>query len=164
MTGVQWLSQDEERAWRAYRRMNRLLYERLARDLAEETQLSDPDYDVLSTLTEASGHSWRATELAAHLQWSSSRLAHHIRRMEDRGLVRRDACAEDGRGALIRLTKRGLRAIQLAAPAHVLSVRRHFVDLLSAEQLASLEELATIVAGQLSGTEPESAAEPTRQG
>jgi DNA-binding MarR family transcriptional regulator len=140
-----WLSADQERAWRAYRRMNRLLYSQLARDLTRETELSEPDYEVLSTLTEAKEHSWRATTLAEHLQWSSSRLAHHIGRMEQRGLVSREACPEDGRGARIRLSDSGWQAIQAAAPLHVASVRRHFINRLTPTRLAALEEIATTI-------------------
>jgi hypothetical protein len=45
------------------------------------------------------------------------------------------------------LTDGGLRAIEEAAPCHVESVRRHFIDLLSPEQLRTLDEVvATVVA------------------
>ena len=59
---------------------------------------------MLSTLSEAPGDQWRASELATRLLWSSSRLAHHVGRMEKRGLVARQAVDTDGRGATIVLT------------------------------------------------------------
>lgn len=133
--------------------MNRLLYAKLARDLTRDTGLSDPDYDVLSTLTEAADHRWRAAELGAHLQWSSSRLAHHIGRMERRGLVRREVAADDGRGAVIRLTKVGLRTIERAAPHHVAAVRRHFIDQLTAEQLVALRTIGDAIGKHLDAAE-----------
>ena len=149
MATPRWLDDDEQAAWRAYRRMNRLLYARLARDLTRDTGLSDPDYEVLSTLTEVADHRWRASELATHLQWSSSRLAHHVGRMERRGLVRRDVAEDDGRGAVIRLTKVGLRAIERAAPHHVAAVRRHFIDQLTADQLVALRTIGEAIATNL---------------
>ena len=61
--------------------MRTLLDLQISRDLARESDLSGSDYDVLSTLTEVPGQSWRANEPAAQLLWSTSRLAHHIGRM-----------------------------------------------------------------------------------
>jgi DNA-binding MarR family transcriptional regulator len=165
-----WLTADQERAWRAYRRMNRLLYSQLARDLTRETELSEPDYEVLSTLTEVEEHAWRATALAEHLQWSSSRLAHHIGRMEQRGLVSREACPEDGRGALIRLTGTGWQAIKAAAPLHVASVRHHFINRLTPTRLAALEEIATTILRHLDdsvsgdGDQAKKARRPAKRG
>jgi DNA-binding MarR family transcriptional regulator len=129
--------------------MRVLLDLELARDLAADSGLSDPDYDVLSTLTEVDDHRWRITELATHLRWSTSRLSHHIGRMEHRGLVHRESTAADGRGAMVALTDEGWRAIRAAAPEHVASVRRHFIDLLSPHEVATLEEVARKVVDHL---------------
>src|SRR6202035_3815411 len=82
---ARWLSDREQEAWLAYRRMRTLLDLRISRDLAEDSDLSDSDYDVLSTLTETTDRQWRARDLAARLLWSTSRLAHHVGRMEKRG-------------------------------------------------------------------------------
>jgi DNA-binding MarR family transcriptional regulator len=142
MSDVTWLSPEEERAWRAYRRMRTLLDLQNARDLARDSHLSESDYDVLSTLTEKPGRSWRASELAARLLWSTSRLAHHAGRMERRGLIARGECAEDGRGATVTLTDAGWAALQAAAPAHVASVRRHFIDLLTPSEVQTLADVA----------------------
>jgi DNA-binding MarR family transcriptional regulator len=149
MDATRWLDADEDRAWRAYRRMRLLLDAQITRDLAHDSGLSDPDYDVLSNLSEAADHRWRLNELAARMLWSRSRLSHHIARMEQRGLVRREECASDARGAFVVLTEGGLRAIQDAAPGHVASVRRHLVDVLTREQLRTLDEIATTVVARL---------------
>src|SRR5437868_10008699 len=133
-----WLNEREARAWLGYRRMNLLLNRRLARDLAHDSGLSEADYDVLSNLSESPEATKRLTELAAHMKWSKSRLSHHITRMQQRGLVTRREHPSDGRGALVVLTDEGLRTIQKAAPDHVRSVRRHFIDLLTPEELEAL--------------------------
>jgi DNA-binding MarR family transcriptional regulator len=143
MTEPRWLSGAEQRAWRGYRRMRLLLDAAIARD----SGLSDSDYDVLSTLSEATGHRWRLNELAARLTWSKSRLSHHVSRMRQRGLVDREDCAEDARGAVVRLTPAGLAALRRAAPPHVDSVRRHLIDVLSPAQLRALSEIAELVVG-----------------
>jgi DNA-binding MarR family transcriptional regulator len=83
------------------------------------------------------------------MAWSRSRLSHHITRMERRGLVTREDCTSDGRGAFVALTDAGWRAIRAAAPGHVASVRRHFIDLLSREQLDALAEISQTVVRRL---------------
>jgi DNA-binding MarR family transcriptional regulator len=142
---ARWLDETEDRAWRGYRRMYLLLNAQINRDLAQDSGLSEPDYDVLSTLSEAKDHSYRLTKLADQMLWSQSRLSHHVTRMENRGLVTRAYCAEDARGATISLTEAGLAAIKEAAPKHVESVRRHFLDHLTREQLEILGEATNAV-------------------
>lgn len=144
-----WLSAEQELAWRGYRRMRALLDLQIIRDLARESHLSDSDYDVLSTLTEIPGRSWRASELAAQLLWSTSRLAHHLGRMERRGLVARAECEEDGRGATVTLTDAGWTALQAAAPAHVASVRRNLIDVLTPAEVRTLGAISAKVINHL---------------
>lgn len=155
MTATRWLSPAEERAWRGYRRMRTLLDLRLARDLAQDCGLSEPDYDVLSTLTEAPGSSWRANELAARLLWSSSRLAHHVGRMERRGLVTRRSSDDDGRGAVIAISDEGMAILRRAAPGHVESVRRHLVDLLTPAEIETLAAISAKVIDHFSTDPPQ---------
>ena len=136
-----WLDAREERAWRGYRRMSLLLDARIARDLAADSGLSEPDYDVLSVLSEASDDRCRISELADRMLWSRSRLSHHISRMEARGLVTREAHPQDGRGAVVVLAPGGRHAIEAAAPEHVASVRAHFIDRLTPAEVDALAEI-----------------------
>ena len=100
--------------------------------------LSIPDYEVLVHLTDSPEGRVRVTELAGLLQWERSRVSHHIKRMERRGLVGRAECAEDGRGAFVVITPQGRAAIEQAAPGHVIAVRRLMFDALSEEEKAAL--------------------------
>lgn len=145
-----WLDADQERAWRGYRRMRTLLDLRIARDLNQDSGLSDADYDVLSTLSEREEAAWRSSDLAKHLLWSTSRLSHHVGRMETRGLVSRHPSDNDGRGAVITLTDQGWKTLREAAPHHVESVRRNLIDLLDAEEIATLTRISEKVITQLS--------------
>lgn len=144
-----WLDPTEERAWRGYRRMFTLLESQLARDLADDSELSMADYTVLSNLAEADSRSSRITALAHQVQWSQSRLSHQIGRMEKRGLVSRSQATDDGRGAVVLLTRKGLRAVAAATPGHMASVRKHIVDLLSPDQLEKLAVIAETVTSNL---------------
>lgn len=154
MERTRWLSPPEERTWRAYRRMRARLDLQLTRDLANDAGLSEPDYDVLSGVSEAEGQRLRLKELADSMLWSQSRLSHHIARMEQRGLVVREDCASDRRGAVIALTSQGWQTIRAAAPAHVASVRRHLIDLLTPEEIETLGRIAEKVVAHLN--EPDS--------
>ena len=151
MPTTHWLTEPQERAWRRYRRMRTLLDLQITRDLGRDSGLSETDYDVLSTLSEKPEGRWRAGDLAAQLLWSTSRLAHHVGRMEQRGLVAREPCPGDARGALISLTEHGWATLRAAAPAHVASVRRHLIDLLSADEVAALDTNAGKVITHLAG-------------
>lgn len=141
---TRWLDPVEMRAWRGHLRMSWLVAAAIERDL-RRAGLSHPDYYVLVQLSEAPEHRMRMTDLAAGIQWSKSRVSHQVDRMEQRGLVRREECPSDARGAFACLTPAGLRAIQSAAPDHVESVRRHLLDALTREQLESLGEISDAV-------------------
>ncbi|GAA4506932.1 MarR family transcriptional regulator [Actinoallomurus oryzae] len=152
MDDVRWLNDREFRAWIGYRRMRGLLDLRIARDLADDSGLSEPDYDVLSNLGEAEGHRARLNDLAARMLWSRSRLSHHITRMQARGLVVKEDCPDDGRGAFVVLTEKGWGTIEEAAPAHVESVRRHFIDLLTEDEITTLGDITARVLAHLTNS------------
>jgi DNA-binding MarR family transcriptional regulator len=117
----------------------------LARQLAAESALSYPDYLVLVALTDRPDGRMRLFELAGILGWEKSRLSHHVARMTTRGLVKKERCDSDRRGAFVVVTKRGREEIDAAAPGHVRTVRRVFVDRLTAAQLDAIAEAARIV-------------------
>lgn len=144
---VRWLTDEEERAWRAYRRMVIAVQTRTVQDLAAHG-LSEPDYEVLSTLSEHPDGSRTLHEQAAKMGWSRSRLSRHTTRMEARDLIRRAPDPTDGRGCLLVLTETGWDTLREAAPTHLDSVRRHFVDRLDAEELAILGRIAEKVADE----------------
>ncbi|MEU3729726.1 MarR family winged helix-turn-helix transcriptional regulator [Streptomyces sp. NPDC033538] len=77
-----------------------------------------------------------------------SRLSRHATRMEARGLIRRAPDPADGRGCFLVLTEMGLDTLRQAAPTHVASVRRHFVDQLDPQELTVLSRVAAKLAGE----------------
>ena len=150
-----WLTDDEQRVWRCYLRATELLHARLNRQLQRDTGFSEGDYAVLVNLSESPHDRLRGYELAAAMQWEKSRLSHQLTRMEKRGLVRREECPTDGRGAFIVLTDDGRRRIEAAAPLHVAEVRRWFVDVLTADQLVSLGEISATLVEALEADAPD---------
>src|ERR1700747_3825224 len=80
------LTPGQQRAWLAYMRVQlRLTYE-MNRQLQADSGLSLPDYDVLNALRYSPGGRMRITGLAARIGWERSRLSHHVRRPQNRGV------------------------------------------------------------------------------
>lgn len=149
MSQTRWLDDEEQRAWRGYLRMTKLLQAALSRQLQGDTTLSLADFEVLVSLTDVPEVRLRVSELARALQWEKSRLSHQITRMHKRGLVARTDCPEDGRGAFVVLTPAGRAAITAAAPAHVQTVRRLFFDAFTADDVAALTAMSERVLARI---------------
>jgi DNA-binding MarR family transcriptional regulator len=132
-----WLDDRRQHLWQAYLHVNQHLYALLEQELARDG-VSGPDFKVLHPVIEAPDGVLRARELGAEIGWDRSRLSHHLARMEQRGLIIREECAEDGRGLMVRVTNAGRSAMETAAPAHVENTRRYFFDLLSDDELETL--------------------------
>ncbi|SDM64238.1 MarR family winged helix-turn-helix transcriptional regulator [Nonomuraea jiangxiensis] len=140
---------EELRIWRDFIETAEALRSELSSRLQSESSLSPGDYAVMLALSEADGHRLRPSELAATIGWERSRLSHHLGRMEQRGLVRREECATDSRGAEIVLTAGGAEAFRGASIPHLRAVRELFVDALSPGQLTAAGELAAALRGRL---------------
>ncbi len=138
---TRWLNPTEDRAWRGLRRLQALPLAEISRDLTRDSGLSDPDYDVLSNLSEHPVGRCRFARLADMTGWTSSRLSHHAARMEQRGLIERHECAGDQRGTDLVLTAEGWAALRVAAPLHLESVRRHVFDRLTTTQVQALADI-----------------------
>lgn len=138
MSAPRWLSSAEQRAWRTHLALHKLLMHRLDRELQEHA-LSLNDYEILVNLSESQGRRMRMSDLADATIQSRSRLSHQISRMEAKGLVKREDCRDDRRGTFAVLTDEGWETIQRVAPFHVASVREHFVDRLTDEQLEAID-------------------------
>lgn len=133
---------EELRIWRDFIETAEALRSELASRLQSESSLSPSDYAVLLALREAEGRRLRPSELAARIGWQRSRLSHQIGRMERRGLVRREECATDSRGAEVVLTSGGAEAFRDASLPHLRAVHELFVNPLTPGQLAAAEEIA----------------------
>ncbi|MGW2447885.1 MarR family winged helix-turn-helix transcriptional regulator [Streptomyces sp. NPDC001675] len=135
MTEPPWLNPQEADVWAKYRRLRRELHRAQERQLLRDSGLSAADYALLAPLSESADGVLRARDLGAEVDWERSRLSHQISRMEKRGLVTREVCAEDARGSMVRLTPKGRKAIEEAAPRHAETVRRLFFDPFTAQEV-----------------------------
>ena len=149
MEEVRWLNEREMRAWRALQSMQMRLVGELGRRLAAGSGLSYSDYLVLVGLTDNPEGRMRLFELARALGWEKSRVSHHIARMAERGLVTKEKCGADRRGAYVAITKQGRKEIEAAAPGHVRDVRQLFIDRLTGRQLDVMGDAAEVVLAAL---------------
>ena len=150
---TRWLDAEQQKHWRAYIAATTLLQERLSRELQAAHGLTMADYEILVRLSESPERSLRMSQLAEHTLASRSRLSHQVDRLEKAGLVVREACESDRRGANAVLTEQGWELLVTAAPTHVGGVRAHFVDQLTPEQFAEVGEALATVARHLQSTD-----------
>ena len=148
-TDARWLTDAEQRAWRAYMESSKVLLDAIDRQLQREADIPHAYYEILVRLSEAEGRAMRMSELADRTLSSRSRLSHAVARLEERGWVSRENCPTDRRGQVATLTDAGFAMLAEAAPGHVATVRRYVIDALTPEQLRSLAEIGETIAARL---------------
>jgi len=135
---VKWLTAAELDAWLSLVRLFVWLPWSIDQQLQRDSNLSMVEYQVLAMLSTRPQQTMRMSSLAEVTNASLSRLSHLIKRLEARGLVRREPDPADGRFTNAILTGQGLETLTKAAPAHVAFVRSLVIDVLSPEQLRRL--------------------------
>lgn len=140
---TRWLSSHELEAWRSFTLLVAQLPAALEQQLQRDSALSVVEYHVLAGLADAPDRRIRMSVLATLAGSELSRMSHLVKRLEKRGLARREPDPADGRYTLAILTDRGASCLAAAAPGHVEEVRRLVVDVLTAEDLAALGAIAT---------------------
>lgn len=137
-TPARWLTEDEQRAWRAFLAFLARLDRDLEGQLQRDSGMPQAYYMVLAMLSEAPGRTLRMSRLADAAAFSPSRLSHAVARLEEKGWVRRDKHETDRRGALAVLTDDGFVALRAAAPGHVAAVREALFDRLEPAQVQQM--------------------------
>ncbi|AXY54654.1 MarR family transcriptional regulator [Rhodococcus ruber] len=143
MTKTRWLSDDEQRTWRAYLDSTRLLMNALDRQLTRDSGMSLTDYELLVALSEAPGRRLRMRALADAVVTTRSGVTRAISRLVDAGWVRRVECDEDKRGTLAELTDAGATKLAQASPGHVEAVRSYVFDLLGPQDVTRFGDTYT---------------------
>ena len=124
--------------WAAFLRAHARVVRELERELQAEQRMALTDYDVLIQLAAAEDRRLRMSELADRLILSRSGVTRLVDRLEADGLVERVSCDTDRRGQWAALTDAGLARLRTATPTHLRGVGEHFLDRLSADELASM--------------------------
>lgn len=113
-------------AWRSFLTAHARLTDAVDQRLADAGCVGLGTFDVLLSVHEACDHRSRMHELANHVVLSRSGLTRLVDRLEADGLLRRERCPNDRRGAFAVLTADGERALQTAWPVYAAAVRDLF--------------------------------------
>jgi DNA-binding MarR family transcriptional regulator len=132
-----WLDPLEMEAWRTYVDCLNELQHTLEADIAP-FGLTMGDYEVLVRLSDRPERRMRMCDLAGELRLSPSGLTRRLDGLVSTGLVSREASGDDRRVMLAVLTPAGFGLLERAAPFHVAGVRRHFIDLLTSDEVAAV--------------------------
>ena len=143
---------DPNATWRTYERMRIRLSARIGRELTQASGMSEADLEVLTALSRAPGQTLQALTLRCAVDWEKSRLSHQLKRMEQRGLIARGVCTEDGRAAIVGLTETGRYALAAATHQYSATVRRWFADALTDQQLTQLDDISRAILAGLGPT------------
>jgi DNA-binding MarR family transcriptional regulator len=141
-TAVEGLTEAQLHAWLRFVAVVELVPGLLDSQLQRDSSLSHFEYYVLAMLSEAPNRTLRMTGLSAMTNSSLPRLSHVVKRLEDRGLVRRSPCPSDRRATNAALTEDGWAVLQEAAPGHVRTVKENVIDPLTDEQIAQLDAIS----------------------
>lgn len=125
-------------AWRAFLRAHATVVDRLDHELQEEQGLALTWYEVLLYLNQAPDRRLRLSELAEQLLLSRSGLTRLVDRMVAAGLVERQVCPTDRRGAFAVLTAEGRSRLRRAAPVHLRGVQQHFASHLADAEVEAI--------------------------
>lgn len=152
MTGARWLSDDEQRTWRAFLGTVTVVQDGLDAQLQRDAGMPHAYYELLVRLSEAPERRLRMSELATATRSSRSRLSHAVAALETRGWVTRESCATDRRGQVAVLTDTGFEVLSAAAPGHVDAVRDVLFDALTADQVRQLHGIVAAVLARQEAT------------
>jgi DNA-binding MarR family transcriptional regulator len=134
------LSATELGAWRGMLRVHSALVKQLDAELSTAHKLPLSSYEVLLNLEAAPGNKRRMAELADSVLLSRSGMTRLVDRLEKDGLLRRDTCTDDGRGAYAVLTEKGAGALAEARRTHLDGVRDKFLKQFDERELRVLAE------------------------
>ena len=150
---AKWLTAAELDSWLSLVRLMTWLPWSIDQQLQRDSNLRRVEYQVLGMLSQSPERRMRMSSLAEVTNASLSRLSHLVKRLEERGLVRRQPDPADGRFTNAILTDHGFQALAAAVPGHVTHVRSLVIDVLSPEQLRRLGQVADRIMSRIDTSE-----------
>ncbi len=155
-----WLTDEQQRVWRAFLRMSGQLNECIERDMQQTGGMPHAYYLILAMLSEAPGRSLRMNQLAEVVRSSQSRVSHAVSRLEEAGWVRRIPAPGDRRGQVAELTDAGHDRLLELAPGHADVVRSIMFDPLTPRQLANFADICSTVLAAMAEHEHSNPTDP----
>lgn len=140
---ARWLSPQERQAWLALYAVAIRLPGTLDADLFRRARITLFDYHVLAMTSESPEKQLAMSELALRSNASLSRLSHVVKKLEQRGWMRRFPSPNDARVTMAAITDEGMAELTALAPEHVESVRNVVFDALDEHDVAELARIGT---------------------
>lgn len=144
-----WLDDAEMAAWLRLVAVVELLPGVLDTQMRASAGLTHFEYQAMAMLSQAPQRTLRMSGLAMRTNATLPRLSHVVRRLQERGLVERFPCPEDGRVTNVRLTDDGFAEVVTAAPGHVETVRHSVFDPLTREQVTQLRDIGEAILSRI---------------
>ncbi|UPO76109.1 MarR family transcriptional regulator [Arthrobacter sp. Helios] len=138
---ARWLTPEERQAWLALYAVATRLPGTLDADLFKRARITLFDYHVLAMTSESPEKQLAMSELALRSNASLSRLSHVVKKLEQRGWMRRFPSPKDARVTTAAITEEGMAALVELAPGHVESVRNAVFDALDEDDVADLARI-----------------------
>jgi DNA-binding MarR family transcriptional regulator len=132
------ISREEFRAYAALIASSTLLQRAVERNLREQAELTQVQFEILMNLSNAGDSGIRMAQLADALIVSRSGLSYQVAQLESHGWITRERSADDERGVVARITPEGERMRQRVYAGHIDIVRRAFLDAVAPAELATL--------------------------
>jgi DNA-binding MarR family transcriptional regulator len=135
------LSKAHNLAWRKFLVTHVTLIEQIERDLTQAELPSLSWYDVLFTLSEAPEQRLRLHELAQAVLLSRSNVTRLVDRLEVSGLIQREHCPSDRRGAFAVITDEGLKMLDRMWSVYGQAIEKYFACHLDANEVKFLVKI-----------------------
>lgn len=132
------LSPLELGAWRGMLVTHAGMTRRLDAELRGRHGISLSAYEVLMLVGDAPRRRMRITELSSATLLSVSGVSRLVDRLAREGLVAREACEDDGRGAEVALTAMGRGRLRAARASHLAGIRVEFLSRFDDDELRTM--------------------------
>jgi DNA-binding MarR family transcriptional regulator len=143
------ISPEEFRTYAALIASSTLLQRAVSRNLREQADLTQVQFEILMILANAGETGIRMAQLADTLIVSRSGLSYQVAQLESRGWITRERSSDDERGVVARITPDGERMRRRVFAGHVDIVRSAFLDALGPDDLVTLTAILERVADRL---------------
>lgn len=120
------LDSAQKSLWKLFLTVHTRLVERVEQDFRQAGLPPFEWYDVLIALKQAPDQKLRLSELADALLVNRTSVTRLVDRIEEAGLIQREVCKSDRRGAFAVLTKAGLKKQQEMWTVYARSIEKYF--------------------------------------
>lgn len=110
----------------------------LEKQLCAEGDLTTAEFEVLVRIARTPGRQLRMSDLAAQTLLTTSGITRVVDRLERDGLVRREPCPTDRRGANAVITDAGLGRLRTVLPGHLDLIETWFTGRFDPDTVATL--------------------------